>query len=296
MDVVFCFNGLGNQMSQYAFYLKKKQLSRQTRFIFDRKSGKIHNGYELQKVFGIALRETMVDRLLYRFYLGLAYQKLRFVSLPVIGFFNWLGFRVYDENDHYNFQPQLLEPAGGIRFYKGGWHSDRYFRDIKDQVLRAFEFDRSKLGSDNLEMLQKINRCRSVSVHVRRGDFLDASNYNKFGSVCTLNYFVTAIAKIRSMTSNPHFFFFTNDHAWVRENFQGPDVTVVDINKAGDSWKDMFLISQCEHNINSNGTFSWWSAYLNKNPDKLVIVPKNFLAGIHFETIYPEEWIQLSDY
>ncbi|HVU96489.1 MAG TPA: alpha-1,2-fucosyltransferase [Puia sp.] len=296
MDVVLLFNGLGNQMSQYAFYLKKKQVSRSTRFIFERKSRSIHNGYELYNVFGIPLRETVLDRMLYFLYLGLAYKKARFISQPANRLLGRLGFRVYNESDNYNFQPQMLHRSRGIRFYAGGWHSDRYFRDIKDQVLRAFEFDRSKLGAANEEMLQRIKVCRSVSVHIRRGDFLDANNYSKFGSVCTLNYFLTAIEKVRSMAEGAHFFFFTNDHAWVRENFQGTDVTVVDINKAGDSWKDMFLISQCEHNINSNGTFSWWSAYLNRNPEKIVIVPRNFLAGIHFEDIYPEEWIQLSDY
>ncbi|HLA57933.1 MAG TPA: alpha-1,2-fucosyltransferase [Puia sp.] len=296
MDVILIFNGLGNQMSQYAFFLKKKQVSGSARFIFEKKSKGIHNGYELDKVFGIKEQDTIVDKILYFFYLGIAYKKLRFISQPIIRLFGLLGFAVYNENDNYAFRSELLQSSSGIKFYVGGWHSDKYFRDIKDRVLDTFQFDAAKIGTANLEVLEKIRACTSVSVHVRRGDFLDAKNYHKLGSVCTLNYFLCAIRKMRTLVENPHFFFFTNDYSWVRDNFIGEDFTIININAAGDSWKDMFLMSNCAHNINSNGSFSWWSSYLNKNENKAVIVPKHFIANTYFEDIYPENWIQLSDY
>jgi len=296
MDVILIFNGLGNQMSQYAFFLKKRQVCSSVRFIFERKSKKIHNGYELDKVFGIKQKTTFFNKLLYYIYLTVGYKKLRFISKPIIRLLNLLGIAIYNENDNYAFQPELMRPSHGVKFYEGGWHSEKYFKDIKDQVFEAFQFDIARIGEVNMKILDKIKACTSVAVHVRRGDFLDANNYQKFGAVCTPNYFACAIQKIRSLVKNPHFFFFTNDHAWVKENFTGDDVTVVDINTAGDSWKDMFLMSNCAHNINSNGSFSWWSAYLNKNEDKIVIVPKYFIANKYFEDIYPERWIQLSDY
>jgi hypothetical protein len=296
MDVILIFNGLGNQMSQYALYLRKKQLSGNARFIFSKKSKKIHNGYELEKVFGIKEQDNFVNRCLYSFYLGLSYKKFKWLSRPIIGCIRGLGFKVVNEDDNYNFQPRVLASSPGITFYTGGWHSEKYFRDIKDTILNTYRFDTARMGPANMDMLHKIGNCPSVSVHVRRGDFLDSANYPKFGSVCTLGYFQCAIRKIRSLVDNPHFFFFTNDHAWVREHFSGNDSTVVDINAGGDSWKDMFLISNCAHNINSNGTFSWWSSYLNPHPDKIVIVPRHFIAETHFEDIYPEDWIQLSDY
>ncbi len=93
----------------------------------------------------------------------------------------------------------------------------------------------------------------------------------------------------------PHFFFFTNDNTWVTENFNSPDFTVININFSDNSWKDMFLISNCEHHINSNGSFSWWSAWLNKNENKIVIVPKNFMVNRYFKDIYPDNWIQLEE-
>ncbi|OJW53750.1 MAG: hypothetical protein BGO55_01320 [Sphingobacteriales bacterium 50-39] len=296
MDVILVFNGLGNQMSQYAFFLNKKQISGSARFIFNRKSQKIHNGYELDKVFGIKQRTTVFNKLLYYIYLIVVFNKLRFISQPIIRLLNLMGLAIYSENDNYAFRSELLRPSPGIKFYEGGWHSEKYFRDVKAQVFQAFQFDMSRIGAANSEILHKIKTCTSVAVHVRRGDYLDPLNYQKLGSVCTLNYFVCAIQKMKALVNNPHFFFFTNDHAWVKENFAGDDVTVVNINTAEDSWKDMFLMSNCAHNINSNGTFSWWSAYLNKNEDKIVIVPKHFIANKYFEDIYPESWIRLSDY
>jgi hypothetical protein len=296
MDVILLFNGLGNQMSQYAFYLKKKKASASAKFIFEKRSRAVHNGYELDKVFGIKEETTGIDKILYLIYLGLGYQKLRFVSQPIIRLFGLLGFAVRKENDIYGFQPAMMPSSSGINFYVGGWHSEKYFQDIKHSVLHAFRFDTTKMGTANLEVLEKISTCTSVSVHVRRGDFMDADNYRKFGSICTLNYFLCAIQKMRTLAKDPHFFFFTNDHAWVREHFTGSDFTIININAGSDSWKDMFLMSNCVHNISSNGSFSWWSSYLNKHENKIVIVPKYFIADTYYEDIYPEDWIQLSDY
>jgi hypothetical protein len=283
-------------MSQYAFYLKKKQVSPSARFIFLKKSRRIHNGYELDRVFGIKEKKGIADRLLYYFYLVLDYKKAGFISQPVKRFFRLLGCTVLNENDNYNYQPAMLAPSRGVKFFIGGWHSESYFRDIRDRVLIAFQFNGSGVGPANMAMLEKIKGGTSVSVHIRRGDFLDAQNFQKFGVVCTLNYFLSAIARIGAAVDNPHFFFFTNDHQWVREHFKGDRITVVDINSGADSWKDMFLMSNCRHNICSNGSFSWWSAYLNTYDNKLVIVPRNFIAGRHFEDIYPADWIQLSEY
>ena len=293
MDVVIVFNGLGNQMSQYAFYLNKKRISKSTRIIFSKKSNKIHNGYELENVFGIKYYDSLINKFLYFIFKLIDYKKFTIISKPVIKLINFLGIVIINENEDYNFRPEYLKSSKGIKFYVGGWHSEKYFFDIKETVINAFQFNLENLGKENLEVLNKVKGSTSVSVHVRRGDFLDANNYSKFGAVCTLNYFLCAIESMKTMVKNPHFFFFTNDDAWVQSNFVGPDFTLININKFGDSWKDMFLISNCNHHINSNGSFSWWSAWLNKNKSKIVIVPKNFMVNRYFEDIYPEDWMQL---
>ena len=296
MDVVIIFNGLGNQMSQYAFYLKKKKLSKSTRFLFSKKSQKIHNGYELDKVFGIKYYDSLINRILYLIFISLGYKKFTFISKPVIRVLKNLGLSIINENNNYNFNPDYLKPSRGIKFYVGGWHSEKYFADTKGTIHNIFQFNFKNIGEKNLEVLEQIKKSTSVSVHVRRGDFLDKNNYSKLGAVCTLSYFLCAIEKMKTLVENPHFYFFTNDNLWVRNNFNGPNFTIININTFGNSWKDMFLISNCDHHINSNGSFSWWSAWLNKNKGKIVIVPKNFMVNRYFEDIYPESWIQLQEF
>jgi hypothetical protein len=296
MDVVMIFNGLGNQMSQYAFYLSKRKTDGSARFLFSKKSNKIHNGFELDNVFGIQNHDSLKNKFLYLVYRIAGYKKYAFISKAFSRILNLLGIAIINENDDYNFNPEYLLPSGGIKFYVGGWHSEKYFVDIKEDVLNTFQFNLNKIGDKNLEMLERIKSYKSVSVHIRRGDFLDSNNYGTLGGVCTLNYFLSAIEKIKTLVENPHFFFFTNDRSWVKANFHGADFTLVEINEGTDSWKDMFLISNCSHHINSNGSFSWWSAWLNKDKNPIVIVPKNFLVNRHFKDIYPESWIQLSDY
>ena len=296
MDVVVIFNGLGNQMSQYAFYLKKKKLSKSTRFVFSKKSQRIHNGYELDNVFGIKYDDSLVNKVLYLIFKIVGYKKFPFISKPSIKILNFLGIAIINENDDYNFNPAYLQTSRGIKFYVGGWHSEKYFDDIRDRIINTFQFNFEKPGKDNLEVYNQIKASTSVSVHVRRGDFLDPNVYHKFGAVCTLNYFLSAIEKIKTLVENPHFFFFSNDVKWVKNNFNGPDFTIININTSRDSWKDMFLISNCSHHINSNGSFSWWSSWLNQNKNKIVIVPKYFMVNKYFEDIYPESWIQLKDF
>jgi hypothetical protein len=296
MDVVLLFNGLGNQMSQYAFYLQKKSISGSTRFLFSKKSQKIHNGYELDNVFGIKETTGLREVILYLLFRIAAYQKYPLISKRVIWILNLIGIRVIYENDDYNFEPKYLKPSKGIKFFVGGWHSEKYFSNIKETILRSFEFKIEGLGNSNLDILNTIRSSASISVHIRRGDFLDSSNYEKFGSVCTLNYFLRAIDTMKDRLGNPHFFFFTNDYSWVKENFTESNFTVININTSVNSWKDMYLISNCSHHICSNGSFSWWSAWLDRKTEKTVIVPKHFLANTEFTDIYPESWIQLEDY
>lgn len=137
-----------------------------------------------------------------------SYKKYSFISTPTIRILNFLGIKIISENDDYNFKPEYLLPSKGIKFYAGGWHSEKYFINIKDTILNTFQFNLENVGKENMEVLNRIKTSNSVSVHVRRGDFMDSNNYNKLGAVCTLNYFLRAIEKMRSLVDKPHFFFF----------------------------------------------------------------------------------------
>jgi len=283
-------------MSQFALYLQKKELNNSTRYIFSKKSMGNHNGYELGDRFGIEYKDTIANKFLFLIFNMVGYKKYPFISGPFVRLLNMLGIKIIYEEEDYNFNPKHLQPSSGIKFYAGGWHSEKYFINIREKILTTYQFKINNLGLENSEVLKKIKSNNSVSVHVRRGDFLDAENFKKFGSVCTFDYFVCAIKEMRTRVENPHFFFFTNDPSWVQENFISPDFTLININKMGDSWKDMYLISNCNNHINSNGSFSWWASWLNQQPNKLVVVPKYFIADHYSKDVYPESWIQLSDY
>jgi len=296
MDIVVICNGLGNQMSQYAFYLKKKSLNKSTKFIFDRKSWFDHNGFELDKIFNISYQETLFNRFLYFVFRILGIKKIPLLSKPILKLLNILGISLTIENQNYDYNENLLLSSKGLMFYYGGWHSEKYFHSNAAQILSTFEFRIDEKDENIGRTLKLINKTNSVSIHIRRGDYMNDIHYETFGSVCTKQYFEMAIAKINSLVENPHYFIFSNDITWVKDNLKITNMSIIDFNKGSDSWKDMYLISQCKYNINSNSTFSWWGAWLNTNSDKIVIVPKFYINNLVTKDIYPSSWIQLEEY
>lgn len=295
MDIIVICNGLGNQMSQYAFYLEKKSRNKNTRFIFDKKSWKDHNGYELGRVFGIEYKETFLNSTLYFIFRILGIEKWPSVSKRLIKIINFFGISLIKEPSNYDYTPDFMRSKKGLRFFYGGWHSEKYFIESRDEVLRAFMFKQETTG-EVLRSIEKIRNTNSVSIHVRRGDYLSQTNIATFGSVCSREYFLKAIEKIYTLVDDPHFFVFSNDVVWVKENLNIDNLTIIDYNKGLDSWKDMMLMSYCKHNINSNSSFSWWAAWLNSNHNKTVVVPKFFINNLITKDIYPENWLSLSNY
>lgn len=290
MDVVLIFNGLGNQMSQYAFYLQKKKINKSTRFIFDKRSNVNHNGYELERVFNIKLEKTISNFILYLLFRILTIKKHTYFSRPLIKLLNYFDIRLIEESENYDFDDSLLKPSGGIRFLFGGWHSEKYFQSIKNEILDTF-----KLNVDddlNIKHIEQIKNTESVAIHVRRGDYMKGIHFEMYGSVCSKDYFEIAIKKINEMVESPHFFVFSNDLQWVKDNLILNKCTFIDCNTGKDSWKDMYLMSNCKYNINSNSTFSWWGAWLNHNPKK-IITPFYFVNNLETKDFYPPSWIRI---
>lgn len=291
MDIVLIFNGLGNQMSQYAFYLAKKKRNRHTKFLQYPDWGTCqHNGYELDKIFGIKKQngEKSILGRLYKWYgWSQVCDSRKRHWLRVI--FEKIPLNRIDER-RYDFDQERLDNAGkGIHFYYGGWHCPDYLKDVEQEVRNAYKFDESQLNKEGKEMLNSIESLESVSLHVRRGDFLT----DGFGGICTVEYYKKAIAYVKERVSDPVFYVFSDDLEWARENIKEEKIRFVDIHKGKDSWKDMLLISHCKHNINANSTFSWWGAWLNNNPGKIVIVPPKFSQKPDSGAIYPKEWIRI---
>ena len=291
MDVVLIFNGLGNQMSQYAFYLAKKKQDPRTKCLYFPEPGTCqHNGYELDRLFGVKMKNRP-DTFLGRFFSWYNWSQVCDSRKR-----HWL--RVIMKHLHvslkrepsYAADPEMLNSVEhGVRFLYGGWHCEDNFKSVENEVRNLYSFDDNLLNDKGCEILKQIESENSVSVHVRRGDFLT----DGFGGICTKEYYDSALAYMNSHVGNPHYFVFSDDMEWSRENLKCENVTFVDIHHGKDSWKDMMLMSRCKHNINANSTFSWWGAWLNENKGKIVVVPERFSQRLDSGAIYPKEWIRI---
>lgn len=289
MDVVVIFNGLGNQLSQYSFYLAKQKYCKNCTCIFDSRGVNNHNGFELNRLFGIEIPNTIKNRILYWLF---QLKKRRVVS----SLLSLLKIRIIKEDNKYLFNEDLLvKSPWGINFYWGGWPSEKHFKAIEEEVKGTFSFP----NSEEDEVFNKIKteiekNPTSVSLHIRRGDYLKKTNsIYQFGGVATDDYFKKAIQYTIKHINNPSFYIFSDDINWCRGHFIGNEYHFVDCNNGLNSWRDLYLMSLCRHHINSNSTFSWWGAWLCEYDDKIIITPKEYIKDLSTPDVYPAEWIKL---
>lgn len=200
----------------------------------------------------------------------------------------------YTEKDPLLYEKELCEISHSVLLI-GYWQSYKYFIGIRDQLLREF-LPAEKLHAKDQLLADKINAGTSVSVHVRRGDYVKIAAIQKYHGLCRLEYYEAAIKKIQSAEYDPQFFIFSDDIAWAIEHIKpdGPTVYVSRDHQAP-SVVDMHLMSLCKHNIIANSSFSWWSAWLNQDPQKIVITPSNWLVDRNVETtdLIPDKWISI---
>lgn len=206
---------------------------------------------------------------------------------------------------YYHFYDDFFKLPGHI-YLSGYWQSEKYFEPIKHNI-RQWVQPANELDGLSRELADEMANGESVSLHVRRGDYT-SSIYNTFFGGLTENYYKKAIQKIIEHVHNPKFFIFSDDISWCRNNLSVPDATFVDHNKGSASYKDLFLMSRCRHNIIANSSFSWWSAWLNSNTAKIVIAPgrwfkKQYSDGpqavypcriYNTKDLLPTDWIQIN--
>jgi len=191
------------------------------------------------------------------------------------------------------FDPNILKVSGNV-YLDGYWQSERYFKDIEAIIQREFTL-RLESDAENLRMAALITKVNAVSVHVRRGDYVSNVVTNEIHGTCSLEYYREAIEIIGSRVPNPHFFVFSDDPAWVKKNLSiHQPSTYVTHNDASRNYEDLNLMSLCRHNIIANSTFSWWGAWLNMNPEKIVVAPRIwFMAGDLNKDLVPGSWLRI---
>lgn len=288
--------GMGNQMFQYAAGLNlalrhKTELLLDTTLVDDRFPRKEITSYKFSlDTFALEPRFTAISRLAHRFPIPGAWLGLDLAKIEVE---HALGMRkLVRENTAW--EPEKI---GANATLFGYFQSENYFKENAEAVRRAFAF-REALRGEAEEVARAIQspKITAISLHVRRGDYVKFPSVAKIMGKVELSYFEDAGRYIAERVKNPHFFVFSNDAAWCKENMKLPfPATYVPASCGGPNGAWHFeLMSLCKHNVITNSTYSWWAAWLNKNPGKIVAGPKNWFADPAREKgLFPAGWVRI---
>ena len=276
--VIQLSGGMGNQMFQYALYLQLKALG---------KNVKIDDSTEYEGRNARPIRLSVFDakydmptevemKCLTDSYLDTVSKVRRKLTGRKTA--------AYVEKSQL-FDQKVLEMNRA--YLMGCWQSEKYFVNVKGKVREAFTFKNIDLSESMKSYAEAMESSNSVSVHIRRGDYLQVDEV--YGGICTEEYYETAMKKMREEMPDCHFFIFTNDVPWVKEHMQGENITVVEGNDEDAGYIDMYLMTKCKHYILANSSFSWWGCYLNPSKDKKVIAPRIWANGRDCRDVYTDE-------
>ncbi len=177
-------------------------------------------------------------------------------------------------------------------YLNGYWQSEKYFKSAEDK-LRGELCLVDKLDEASQKILDRILQCPAVSLHIRRGDYITNPSAALVHGVCSLDYYYSAIGHITAHVENPHFFVFSDDPQWAKDNLKiSYPVQFVEANGPDRGAEDMWLMKSCKHHIIANSSFSWWGAWLNDRRDKIVIAPRIWFLDKKVDTkdLIPEQW------
>lgn len=194
----------------------------------------------------------------------------------------------------FTFDPSILELAPPVHL-TGNWQSERYFVDIADLIRAEFQL-REHLTIDRASLAEEITGRNAVSVHVRRGDYVSNPTANAFHGTCSPKWYAHAKAEMDQAVSEADYVVFSDDPGWARTNLpQFADALFVEPSADGKDEQDMHLMALCRHHIIANSSFSWWGAWLNPSPVKVVIAPLRWFKGAKHDTrdLIPQGWIRL---
>lgn len=289
MKIVKILGGLGNQMFQYALYLSLQNHYPDETIKLDTSCFKgypLHNGFELYKIFNIKEKEaTLMDKL------KIAYPYCHYRVWQILKRILPNRKSMLIENKEERYDSTVFSRIGNC-YYDGYWQNERYFKDIRDRILQVFT--QKTINEKNIDFVKELQCHESVSIHIRRGDYVSNPLY---GGICNIEYYKQAIRYIQDHTSCNLYCIFSNDIEWCKQHLSSllanKTVIYVNWNKGKDSYQDMYLMSHCKHNIIANSSFSWWGAWLNNNPMKIIVCPKRWNNIPNSEFELPQEWIKL---
>jgi hypothetical protein len=291
MIVVKLSGGLGNQMFQYAAgrSLSLRIGSELRLDISELKNDPIRS-YGLSR---FSIQENFVSD-----------RELRLVKKPSHHLRNFLvdvrcrlagGFALCSEREPgTGFDPGFFSLPDN-RYLDGYWQSENYFLPVQEIIRQEFTVG-TEPDPDNRNMAARISSSDAVALHIRRGDYVTDPKTNRDHGTCSMKYYASAMETITDKVKNPLFFIFTDDPVWVRKNFTpAGNHLLVSINDPGNSAEDLRLMTLCRHHIIANSSFSWWGAWLCRNPGKIVCAPELWFSSLKKDTrdLIPPGWIRL---
>ena len=271
MKIIMFQGGLGNQLFEYVYYsfLKRRYPQEKIYGFYYNRWLKAHNGLEISKWFDVKLPpSTCFSHILslFLFYLARVFYKLNITP-------NFINYK-FERNDDALFQ-------------EGFWQDNLFMQEVGTPVFLS-DFT---VNDYNKELLKKIDDTESVSIHIRRGDYLSPKNQAIFGNICTEEYYSHCIAYIKNKYENPTFFVFSNDMEYAKRLFKEKDECVfVEGNKGASSFFDMYLMAHCKNMILANSTFSSWAAYLNKRAN-VIMSPSRWVNKGIVPNINLDDWV-----
>ena len=271
MIIIRIAGGLGNQMQQYALYRKllKAGADRNVKldtswFLQENQEGVLaKRELELRLFNGLPIPECTKEERDY-FLNRNVFQKVMYRLFPEKN-------NIFTESKMYH--PEVFDLKD--KYIEGYFACQKYYDDISDELQELFVFPRhhdEALHLKNVELMNEMEERHSVSVHIRRGDYLDSENAALFGNISTDEYYESAMNYFMAKYPDVHFYIFTNDTEYALERYKDAGrYTVVSHNTGRDSLLDIELMSHCMGNICANSTFSFWGARLNRRKDKELV-------------------------
>lgn len=309
MIIVRISGGLGNQMFQYALICVLKKTYPNTEIkadISDYKRVHAHTGYSLHRYFNIDIpiaTKSEIDKISY---IPCDFMRPE-MKTGFGGIFYKLGYKFYHKKREYLkpfnisdyifniYNPEVFQLNPKKHWYLNGyWQNKMYFTSINQDFHNIFKFTRN-FSSDDAGIIEEIKKQNSVSVHVRRGDYVSSSF-----DICDKNYYLSAKKIIEDKIENPVYYFFSDDPKYVEEEFKEFSDKIVISHKTEDCDIDMYMMAQCKHGINANSSFSFWGSTLKKQSG-IIISPKYTLKKQYkkYESVHLDNWIiinNLKDY
>ena len=203
----------------------------------------------------------------------------------------------YLKEQSFKFDSNFLKFKSENVYVEGYWQSENYFKQIRDILLNELYIEESRFSLIMKDYTSIIRKAQgSVSIHIRRGDYLSNTETTAFHGLCGLNYYRDAMHHIEKTTPNPTYFVFSDDKSYVKEVFSGKQNVVIVENVPYD-YEELFLMSYCNHNIIANSSFSWWGAWMNQNSKKMVLAPSKWFFNKEMQLLsldlIPHDWIKI---